>query len=51
MDRRTACRRNAPADMAAPDWFPIATNAAPFQFLDLSTSDSPQRFYRALSQP
>jgi hypothetical protein len=47
MARRTACRRNAPADLASLDGFPIAALTAPFQFHDHGRVRLQQHFYRA----
>jgi len=37
----------ATTNLTTPVWLPVATNAAPFQFIDSASELVPQRFYRA----
>ncbi len=41
----------AATSLSAPDWVSLATNAAPFIFIETNTGLFPQRFYRSLVQP
>jgi hypothetical protein len=41
----------AATNLAAPNWVALATNAAPFLFVETNTGRFSQRFYRALVTP